>query len=96
MGSPNCTLRRLEQPRNLDPIQALMHVFGGGKIAHRGLERLMTHPMLYRSHVKAGSEHPRGIGGAEFPEIEVCRIEACSLCHIFTPVEHVELAVATR
>ena len=81
---------------NLHFIQAVMNIFCGSQIPHRGFQRLVSHPMLYGARIKTGSEHARRVCGPECFEIEPFGIQFRSLSDVFAFVQEVKLTIATR
>ncbi len=65
----------IEDAGDLDFVEAVVDVFGGGEVTHGGFQRFVAHPVLYGAHVEAGSEHPGGVGRAEFPQVELGGVE---------------------
>ncbi len=51
-----------EEAGDLDFVEAVVDVFGGGQVPHGGLKGFVAHPVLDGSHIEAGPEHAGGIG----------------------------------
>src|SRR6266566_3990080 len=75
---------------------ALSCSVGQATVAHRGLKRLVAHPVLHGPHVESPSQHSCGIGGTKCLQIKLCRVEFGALRDRFAVIEHVLLTVSGR
>jgi hypothetical protein len=42
-----------------NPIESVVNIARGHEIPHRRFQRFVSHPVLNRSHIEAGTEHAR-------------------------------------
>src|SRR6202171_917189 len=84
----------LPDGRNSHQVQLVVNISGRRQVAHRGLQRLVAHPVLHGPYIESPAQHSCGIGGTKCLQIKLCRVEFGALRDRFTVVEHVLFAVS--
>src|SRR5271155_6102666 len=82
--------------RNSHQVQLVVNVGGRRQVAHRGLQRLVAHPVLHGPYIETPAQHSRGISRTKCLQIKFCRVELGALGDTFAVVEHVLFAVSRR
>ena len=86
----------LEESRNLNRVEPVVHILRRRQVPHGGFERLVSHPVLHGADIKTGAQHPRGVGGAEGLEVEFLFVQTGAERHRFALVEQMIFAIAGR